>query len=322
MSENPVANSGSTLLPQPALPIGFGTGMLHTAPDRKSALRLLETAFETGITYFDTARLYCDGRAEGMLGNVFSHRRDKVILVSKAGILPAYRSLADRISAKAEHTARKNSFLLRVVREPRRSEPTFGVFDVPSLRKSVETSLRELKTDYLDALLLHECTPQDASEGAVSAFAEELLKEGKIRAYGVAPRIEDALAMKTEGIDFGTVMQIASSAWDDNVAHFPPCYGRLLVTHSIFTRRLRRTIERLRGDEEATGRWRAAFDMEPTEPEAMARLLLRHAHHRNQTGVVIFSTTSAEHIRRNVRATDSPLTTEQAALLCKMLLAL
>lgn len=310
------------ILPKATLPLGFGTGMLYAASDRPSALRLLETAFDSGIVYFDTARFYSDGLSEGMLGQVFSHRRDQVILVSKAGILPPMRSLSKRIADKAVHTARKVPLARRFISEPTYPGPTFHVFDIPRLRKSVETSLRELKTDYLDALLLHEPTAETAGDSAIKAFAEQLVKEGKIRAYGVAPAIEDALAIEQRGIVFGTIMQFASSAWDDNIAHFSARDGRLLITHSIFTTRLRDTLARLREDDAAAARWRAAFGVEPTDAQAMASLLLRHAVARNPGGMVLFSTTSPDRIRQNLRAADTPLSPPQAALLSEMLMAL
>lgn len=310
------------VLSKATLPLGFGTGMLYAVSDRPSALRLLETAFDSGIVYFDTARYYSDGISEGMLGEVFSGRRDQVILVSKAGILPPMRSLTKRVMDKAVHTARKVPFARRFISEPTYPGPTFHVFDIPRLRRSVEKSLRELKTDYLDALLLHECTAENAADSAIKAFAEKLVKEGKIRAYGVAPAIDEALAIEHRGIAFGTIMQFANSAWDDNIAHFSPRDGRLLITHSIFTTRLHDTLERLRGDEAAASRWRAAFDVDPGDAQAMAYLLLRHALYRNPSGMVLFSTTSPDRIRQNLRALDAPLSPPQAELLSEMLMAL
>ena len=50
------------------------------------SLRLLETAIDCGITYFDTARMYGLGAAEGLLGEVASRNRHRMIIASKAGI--------------------------------------------------------------------------------------------------------------------------------------------------------------------------------------------------------------------------------------------
>lgn len=319
MPHTAAAESLLPVLLRPSPPLGFGTGLLYRIRDGKSAVRLIETAFDCGIVYFDTARLYSDGRSEGMLGEAFSRRRDQVILVSKAGILPSSRTLAKRVVDKAVTTARKAPFLRGLLREPKYAEPTFGVFDVPSLRKSVDTSLRELRTDYLDALLLHECTAENAADPELKEFCEELVKKGQIRAYGVAPRVEDALAIERQGLAFGSIMQIASNAWDDNVAHLASCGGRLVVTHSILTDRFRDAIERLRRNEAAAARWRAAFDTDPNDMAAMARLFLSHALSRNPSGVVLFSTTRAERIRENLRALDSPLAAAQADLLAEML---
>src|SRR3954447_9867374 len=55
--------------------------------DRSSSLRLLETAFDAGITHFDVARSYGYYEAEPVLGEMIIARRDQVTM-SKAGILP------------------------------------------------------------------------------------------------------------------------------------------------------------------------------------------------------------------------------------------
>ncbi|WP_072393069.1 aldo/keto reductase [Hyphomicrobium sp. CS1GBMeth3] len=312
----------TTVLSKPSGRLGFGSGLLLSAGDRKTAVRLLETAFDNGIVYFDTARLYAEGLAEGLLGEAFSHRRDQVILVSKAGILPTSRALSRRLVNKALHVSRKVPPLRAILPEPKVAEPEFGVFDVPCLRMSVETSLRELRTDHLDALLLHECTPEDAADPEIRAFAEDLVREGKIRAYGVAPRTADALAIAQRGIAFGTILQVASSPWDDNVSRLAPGGDRLVVTHSVLGPRFRETVEALRHNQEAGDRWRAAFEIDPTDGADVARLFLRYALQQNLAGVVLFSTTRPARIRQNLRALERPLPPIQADLLPEMLRAL
>lgn len=311
--------SGTTLFPKPSGRLGFGSGLLLSAGDRKTAVRLLETAFDNGIVYFDTARLYAEGLAEGMIGEAFSGRRDQVILVSKAGILPTSRSLTRRVFNKAMHLSRKVPPLGAIVPEPKGAEPTFGVFDVPRLRKSVETSLRALRTDHLDALLLHECTPENAADPQIRAFADDLVKEGKIRTYGVAPRAEDALAIARAGISFGPILQLANSAWEDNISRLSPNDDRLLVTHSVLGSRFQATAEALRGDHQAGSRWRDAFGIDPTKGADLARLFLRHALQRNPSGIVLFSTARPDRIRENIRALEEPLAASQMDLLPELL---
>jgi aryl-alcohol dehydrogenase-like predicted oxidoreductase len=47
--------------------------------------RALACAFERGITFFDTSPAYGDGRSERLIGEVFTGRRDKIVIATKAG---------------------------------------------------------------------------------------------------------------------------------------------------------------------------------------------------------------------------------------------
>ena len=69
--------------------LGFGTAGLGRSLSRGERLRLLETAFDSGITYFDTAPLYGAGAAEEALGAFLRGAPDGVTVATKAGILPA-----------------------------------------------------------------------------------------------------------------------------------------------------------------------------------------------------------------------------------------
>ena len=77
------------LLPPDMFPLGFGCGDLSYRIDRRGSLHLLETAIDHGISYFDTARMYGFGRAESILGKLTSRNRRRMIIATKAGILPA-----------------------------------------------------------------------------------------------------------------------------------------------------------------------------------------------------------------------------------------
>ncbi|MEQ9506961.1 MAG: aldo/keto reductase [Hyphomonas sp.] len=319
MIEHPDAGHLATVLSRPTGPLGFGCGQLADAGDAAAAARLLEAAFDNGITYFDTARLYAEGRAEGILGEVFKDRRDQVIIASKAGILPASVWLTKRVTDKAVRTARRLPGLQSILPEPAPVHPTFNVFDRPRLQASVETSLRELKTDYLDVLLLHECQPEHAADEAVRAFADDLVRQGKVRAYGIAPRIDDALAIEQQGVAFGKIVQVASSAWQDTVSRLPPRADRLLITHSVLGQPFRDTLQKLRADEAAAASWRAALDIDPTDPQALARLILGHALQANPSGLVLFSTTNPDRIAHNMRAAQAPLPEAQVNQLAGLL---
>ena len=55
-------------LVRPTPPLGFGTADIYSGKDRQRSLRAIGMALDSGITWFDTARLYGHGEAERLLG--------------------------------------------------------------------------------------------------------------------------------------------------------------------------------------------------------------------------------------------------------------
>lgn len=114
-------------------PIGFGAFKIgrnqgtkyptaYDLPDMDAVSRLLNGVLDMGINHIDTAPAY--GLSEERIGKTIAHRRDEYILSSKVG-----ETFVDG----------KSSYC----------------FDAQHVRQSVETSLKLLKTDHLDMLLIH-----------------------------------------------------------------------------------------------------------------------------------------------------------------------
>jgi predicted oxidoreductase len=123
---------------------------------------LMHIYLENGITTFDHADIYGDYTTESTFGNAFRESkigREKIQLISKCGIqLPS--------------EARKNSL---------KHYDYSKIYIV----NSVEQSLKNLQTDYLDLLLLHRPSPlMQVDEIAEAIFSLE--KEGKILDFGVS----------------------------------------------------------------------------------------------------------------------------------------
>jgi aryl-alcohol dehydrogenase-like predicted oxidoreductase len=140
-------------------PIAFGTwsfGGDWGRFDRDEAEATIGRALELGITLFDTAQGYGFGAAELFLGDALwsRTRREDVFVATKGGL----RIDGDRLVRDAS-----------------------GRW----LRAGVESSLRNLGTDYIDLYQIHwpdEHTPAEETAEAL----EELLREGKIRHVGVS----------------------------------------------------------------------------------------------------------------------------------------
>jgi aryl-alcohol dehydrogenase-like predicted oxidoreductase len=158
-------------------------------------LDLLAFAFDSGVTFFDTADMYSQGESESLLGKALRGKRDRVVIASKAGYsLPSRRRWAGRIKPLLRPVVR----LLKIRRDqlPASSRGALSQdFSEKYLRSAVEGSLRRLRTDYLDILQLHS-PPLDVIErGEWLPALEELKRTGKVRYYGIAvDSIEAGLA--------------------------------------------------------------------------------------------------------------------------------
>lgn len=137
---------------------GFGAWQLGNAKDwdgvaETQGIRLVHEALDRGCNFFDTAPNYGGGNSESILGQALVGKRANVVINSKFGHHP---------------------------------DGTVN-FDSQQIRRSVEGSLRRLKTDYLDSILLHN-PPLEISKGGTDHFdvLESLKQEGKIRAYGAS----------------------------------------------------------------------------------------------------------------------------------------
>ena len=78
----------------------------------------------------------------------------------------------------------------RLFPPPPHLEPRFHQFSPDLVRMRVEHSLKALRTDVLDLLLLHECTPEAAGEARLLETLDALKRQGKIKAYGTATSYE------------------------------------------------------------------------------------------------------------------------------------
>lgn len=301
MQEQAIPNFATRLFGKPSGPFGFGTGLLHHAGGRSNGVRLLREAHDQGVSYFDTARLYSDGAAEGLLGEAFSHIRDAVIITTKVGILPVRRDLVTRATGKASKALRRIAPLKALVPEPKVQHPEFGVFDRKRMLQSLETSLRLLRTDHVDALLLHECTLDNLRSDEVRAFLEQAVQEGKARMHGVAPTAQEMFKIAASGVAYGDVAQFDAAIRTS----FPPEGGAkpaLIVTHSCLGQPFRNMVDQLGRDAGLRARWSEAAGIDASDAAQVAQAFLANALVQNPDGVVLFSTTRPDRIGANLAA--------------------
>lgn len=158
----------------------------------RDSLRAMRAAWERGVNFFDTARSYGFGEAESVLGRFLSEvSREQVVLATKFGIRAARSSVGRRLAkGAARHVLRAVPSVRALVKGRIASQFSSGMFDVGSLRASLDESLRSLGTDYVDVLYLH-AAPLGALEAA-ELFAElrRLKAAGTVRAVGISSTID------------------------------------------------------------------------------------------------------------------------------------
>jgi aryl-alcohol dehydrogenase-like predicted oxidoreductase len=152
--ETPKRAFGATNLSVSAL--GFGAGHIGgSSMTEEEAGTLLNRAVDLGVTLIDTARGY--GMSEERIGRHLSYRRKDYTLVSKCGY----------------------------------GVPGFADWTPESIRAGIDLALRFMRTDYIDAMLLHSCPRATLeTEGLLEAL-EEARAAGKILAIGYSGENED-----------------------------------------------------------------------------------------------------------------------------------
>lgn len=146
--------------------VGFGVWTVSTTwwgvTDEAQGIRLLQQAYDLGITFFDTADTYGNGLGETILAKALGPVRDRITIGTKFGY-DFYH-----------HTARRGHEEL-----PHDWRPEY-------VRFALEQSLRRLQTDRVDLYQLHNPRLEAIQHDDLFATLEALKREGKIRAYGPA----------------------------------------------------------------------------------------------------------------------------------------
>jgi D-threo-aldose 1-dehydrogenase len=285
--------------------LGFGCAHLHGGRRRIQSLRLVDAAIDSGVTYFDVARLYGHGAAEGILGEAMRGRRERFFVTSKAGILPTVHPLSQRLRDRAARALRVAPPMRGLVPEPVVPHPEFGVFEPARVRSSVETSLSELQTDHLDLLLLHECRPADATSPALVELLHQLVEEGKIRAWGVATDPSSTLGIVAAPPPGLAALQFAHSVFESNHSAIRQASQLPIILHSTLGAAYARLVAALGISADLRARAQD-LGVDPDDTGRLASGMLAAALAENADGVVLFSASSPDHIATNVQALTTP----------------
>jgi aryl-alcohol dehydrogenase-like predicted oxidoreductase len=149
--------------------VGLGCNNFGRRVDQEGTREVVDAALDAGVTFFDTAESYGGGQSEAFLGHALRGRRERVMLATKFG---GGGSAGDGKGSRKE------------------------------IRRALEGSLERLQTDYVDLYQHHQEDPDTPRAETIGAL-DELVREGKIRAYGTsnysAARIEEAAELAQTG---------------------------------------------------------------------------------------------------------------------------
>ena len=138
--------------------IGLGCmGMSYgygPAADKQEMISLIRSAHEQGVTFFDTAEAYGPYANEELVGEALTPIRDRVVVATKFGI--QMHDGEQTLDSRPEQ-----------------------------IRRSVEGSLRRLRTDVIDLYYQHRVDPAVPIEEVAGTIAD-LMREGKIRHWGLS----------------------------------------------------------------------------------------------------------------------------------------
>lgn len=131
--------------------LSYGYG---PATEKEQAIQLIRTAYENGVTFFDTAEAYGPNLNEELLGEVLAPFRDKVVIATKFGFFEG--------------------------------KPAMGMDSRPErIREVTEAALKRLRTDVIDLLYQHRVDPNVPVE-EVAGTVKDLIAQGKVKYFGMS----------------------------------------------------------------------------------------------------------------------------------------
>jgi aryl-alcohol dehydrogenase-like predicted oxidoreductase len=164
--------------------IGFGcmglTVSYGPALEKANAIALLRSAFESGVTFFDTAEGYGPFANEELVGEALAPFRDRVVIATKFGITS--------------------------------SDSKPGLDSRPErIRQAAEASLRRLRTQRIDLFYQHRVDPNVPIED-VAGTVKELIQEGKVGHFGLSEAGVQSIR-RAHAVQAVTALQSEYSMW-------------------------------------------------------------------------------------------------------------
>ncbi len=177
----------------------MGMSAFYGSTDEQESIATIHRALELGVNFLDTAQLYGPLTNEALVGRAVKGRREEVVIATKFArrmdhAVPGDMSSTGPLDGSADH-----------------------------VRSSIDVSLRQLDTDYVDLYYQHRVDPNVPIEETVGAMGE-LVKEGKIRHIGLSEAAPDTIR-RAHAVHPLTAVQTEYSMWtrDPEDGVLPTC---------------------------------------------------------------------------------------------------
>ncbi len=157
--------------------LSYGYG---PATEKGQGIKLIRTAYERGVTFFDTAEAYGPNLNEELVGEALAPFRDKVVIATKFGFKEGKPSLG--LDSRPEH-----------------------------IREVAEAALKRLKTDVIDLLYQHRVDPEVPIE-EVAGTVKQLIAEGKVKHFGMSEAGAQSIR-RAHAVQPVTALQSEYSLW-------------------------------------------------------------------------------------------------------------
>lgn len=159
--------------------LSFGYG---PATDKQDAVKLIRTAYDKSVTFFDTAEAYGPFTNEELLGEALEPFRQHVVIATKFGFNFDQNGKQSGLNSKPEH-----------------------------IKEYVDAALKRLKTDSIDLLYQHRVDPDTPIED-VAGTVKELIEQGKVKHFGLSEAGVQTIR-KAHAVQPVTAVQSEYSLW-------------------------------------------------------------------------------------------------------------
>jgi aryl-alcohol dehydrogenase-like predicted oxidoreductase len=189
--------------------LGFGTASLHHLMRAKERSALLASALDSGLTHFDSARMYGEGLAQRSLGDFLAGGlRSRVTLATKIGFS------TDRLSELVPVVMYLKKATGSIARRLGISSPGHRTRELTpaDAERTLARSLQALRTDWIDVLFVHEPQPEEIPAlHELARWLQVQKSSGRARWLGLSGTAEQCVAVVKEIGGVFDVLQLEDS---------------------------------------------------------------------------------------------------------------